>query len=362
MSSLSQEYQVIILAVVGVVSFAFLCRKLMYKIKKRRAKSHPAFQEQLASQDVETPDEKPAKKRRFSARSLISFFWPILPSGYEQTNDMELSDLAQEAKDMQPLLRTTGWKDAAVFHPDRVNIQYLRTMQFVGAIPIMPYVVQLMCVILGAIALAAMLWFGPSFSDTQSLEASKTMYAGVGAVFGSIMGIIVGYSARAITMFGTAYATARVAQKVVDPSGQRRTVAIYELPLLRMAFADRPSERLFSGVEGHSGFINGRMNLETELNLATVTDPRMLYDAKTTHPCESSFTGVNTARRHSLNNMAKEAGRLALEKQARRKNGGGLEGWLGENSCLTFFVISAAVSVGFLVIGWKVPNPSGLLG
>ena len=272
---------------------------------------------------------------------------------------MTVAELGEEARATRPLLRVAGIRDSAIFHANVASRQYLRTMFFVGAVPIKPYLLQYFVVVLAAAGLGGLMMFGPGFSDTQELAASKELYALVGAIFGIPMGLGIGYSIRATAMFGSAYATARVAQKVTEISSQRRTVAIYEVPLLRMAFSDRPSERLFSGVEGQSGFTNGRMNLETDLDLSTVTDPRMLYEPGAVRPCESSFTGVNTARRHALNAMAKEAGRLAVEKKDRREHGDGLQGWVAENSALTFFLVAMAVSLLLLMIGFDV-DPSRL--
>ena len=299
--------------------------------------------------------------QRFSRQmqTLGGFLGPIPPPDMGSTHDMTVAELGDEARASRPLLRVAGVRDSAIFHASAASRQYLRTMFFVGAVPVKPYLLQYLVVVLGAIGLGGLMMFGPGFDDTQQLEASRTLYAIVGAMFGVPMGLGVGYSARAAVMYGAAYSTARVAQKFTETTTQRRTVAIYEVPLLRMAFADRPSERLFSGIEGQSGFVNGRMNLETDLDLSTVTDPRMLYEPGAVRPCESSFTGVNTARRHALNAMAKEAGRLAVEKKDRREHGDGLQGWINENSALTFFIVAAAVSLLLLMIGFDA-DPSKL--
>ena len=340
---------------------------------QRAGKAHPAavvlievpveeaVPAQAAAEESEPVPAGMSFGERFSRRmqTLGGFLGPIPPPDMGSTHAMTVAELGEEARATRPLLRVAGIRDSAIFHANVASRQYLRTMFFVGAVPIKPYLLQYFVVVLAAAGLGGLMMFGPGFSDTQELAASKELYALVGAIFGIPMGLGIGYSIRATAMFGSAYATARVAQKVTEISSQRRTVAIYEVPLLRMAFSDRPSERLFSGVEGQSGFTNGRMNLETDLDLSTVTDPRMLYEPGAVRPCESSFTGVNTARRHALNAMAKEAGRLAVEKKDRREHGDGLQGWVAENSALTFFLVAMAVSLLLLMIGFDV-DPSRL--
>ena len=317
-----------------------------------------------ASLEEAEPAPVPMKfGERFSRRmqTLAGFLGPIPPPDMGSTHEMSVTELGEEARGTRPLLRVAGMRDSAIFHANVASRQYLRTVFFVGAVPLVPYLLQYSVMVLAALGMGGLMMFGPGFSDTQELQASRTLYAIVGVIFGVPMGLGIGYSARTTAMFGVAYATARVAQKVTERSTQRRTVAIYELPLLRMAFAHRPSERLFSGIEGKSGFFNGRMNLETDLDLSTITDPRMLYEPGAVRPCESSFTGVNTARRHALNAMAKEAGRLAVEKKERREHGDGLQGWIGENSALTFFIIATAASILLLMVGFEAdPGKLGL--
>ena len=276
-----------------------------------------------------------------------------LPKGSIPTVDMPQEDLAKEAKESRPLLREFGMKDAAIAHPDLLNQQYLRTVQYLGRMSVRPYMIQIITMLGSAATMGLMFYmFGPEQEATSSLEGmNKGMIGIIGAIMGFVFGFGAGYSARCISQFWVAYAISRVAQKVVDPSGQRRTVAVYELPLLRMAFADRPSERFFSGIEKKSGFASGRINLETEVNLATITDPRMLYNSGIVKPCESSFTGVNTSRRHSLNEMAKNAGRINAQKQMMRERKDDWRGWIGENKGFTFLLVSAGVSMLVLMIG-----------
>ena len=375
------------LVVIGVLFCAFLSLIFFlwafwgFHRRKRSVKAHPAAEvflevpvEEAVPDPVVTDNEaepepaEPAEAvmsfgERFSRRlqTLGGFLGPIPPPDMGPTHEMRVEELGEEARASRPLLRVAGIRDSAIFHASVASRQYLRTMFFVGAVPFTPYLLQYLVVVVAAAGLGGLMMFGPGFSDTQELSASRELYALVGAIFGIPMGLGIGYSLRTTAMFGSTYAVARVAQKVTEISTQRRTVAIYELPLLRMAFSDRPSERLFSGIEGQSGFTNGRMNLETDLDLSTITDPRMLYVPGAVRPCESSFTGVNTARRHALNAMAKEAGRLAVEKKDRRENGDGLQGWVAENSALTFFIISTAASILLLMLGFQAdPSKLGL--
>ena len=282
-----------------------------------------------------------------------------LPRDVVPTDDLSQGELALEAQAVRPLLKQFGFRDSAVFHPHILNHQYLRTVQYMGGVPLRPYFVQLGMMAAISLFSAVLMYFGPQQDETGGLQASKGLYLIVGAVMGLIFGTGTGYTARASAQFWVAYAHARIAQKIREPGGGRRTVAVYELPLLRLAFVDRPSERFFSGVEQHSGFASGRMNLETDTDLSVVTDPRALYLAA--RPCLSSFTGVNTTRRHSLNAQAKKAGKMAAEKQMRREAGDGIQGWIGGNKGLTFFAISAAFAGFLMAIGVEI-SPSGLLG
>ena len=275
----------------------------------------------------------------------------MLPHGMVSTDDMSVEEIVAEAQASPPMLRCLGFKDAAMAHPHETNIRYLRTCHFIGQLPLRPYFLQYGLTLLIALGFAIGFYLGPTQSETSDLEVSKVTYMIVGGVVGFVFGLGAGFMARCQAQFWTAYARARVAQKHTDGIGQRRTVAIYELPLLRLAFADRPAERFFSGVEDKSGFINGRMNLETDHELATIVDPRQLYVPGVVRPCDSSFTGVNTSRRHSLNGSAKHAGRINAQKQSIRERPSGLEGWLGEHKGLTFFMVSAGVSLLVLMIG-----------
>ena len=171
----------------------------------------------------------------------------------------------------------------------------------------------------------------------------------MGLLTGGLFGSGAGYSIRTVIQFWTVHAPARIAQKRVE-NGISRTVAVYELPLPRLAFADRHHERIFSGIEDESGFSNGRMNLESPVELSLVTDPRELYLPGMLAPCVSTFTGVNASKRHALNDMAKLAGRLNAEKQQQRQKGD-ISNWIGEHKGLTFFIIAAVVSFLVLAIG-----------
>ena len=276
----------------------------------------------------------------------------LLPDGYKSSDDMSQDELVQEAREARPLLRELGWRDSAVLHPDIMNTRYLRTCNYVGRLPIRPYVIQILTTLGFSAFLGFLFFFGPQQDEASDLALGKGIYVIVGAFTGLIFGAGAGYSARTMSQFWVAYSFARVAQKVTE-NGVKRTVAVYELPLLRMAFADRHGERMFSGVEERSGFVNGRMNLETTLELAEITDPRQFYEKGAVYPCVSNFTGVTASRRHALNDMAKMAGRISAEKQARRENDD-FSGWVGEHKGLTFFAIAAIVSVLMLIIGVEI--------
>ena len=272
----------------------------------------------------------------------------ILPSNLVPTDDMSQDELVADAQESRPLLREFGWRDSAVMHPSETNVRYLRVCSYLGKMPIRPYLIQYVTTLAMAGLMALMFSFGPE-QQSEDLALGGGAFAIVGGLVGLLFGTGIGYSARTMSQFWVSHGFARIAQKVVE-NGIRRTVAVYELPLLRLGFANRHGERIFSGVEERSGFANGRMNLETDMELSTMVDPREFYKLGAVRPCISSFTGVSSSRRHSLNGMAKLAGRINAEKQAMRQKGD-IAGWIGEHKGLTFFGISAAISFLVLMIG-----------
>ena len=301
----------------------------------------------------------------------------ILPPSMTPTDQLSQEELVREARESRPLLREIGWRDSAVAHPSLTNIQYLRTVQFLGRFPVRPYVLQVLLTLGVGAGLALLFFFGPTQQEDSELALSgaRYVYSLVGGMVGLVFGTGMGYSARCLSQFNTAYASARIAQK-----HNGRTVAILELPMLRMAFVDHaqgngngngngnggghPYESLFSGVENRSGFANGRMNLETGLQLSAVTDPRQFQEPGAIRPSASTFTGVHTSRRHSLLSTAKEMGRINAEKQMNRSKGKDLLGMMGEHKGMTFFLVSAAISLFVLAAGVEVDfsKPGALLG
>ena len=283
--------------------------------------------------------------------------------------------MIKEAREARPLLREIGWRDSAVTHPALTNIQYLRTVQFLGRFPVRPYVLQVLFTLGVAAGLALLFFFGPTQEGDSELALSgaRYVYSLVGGMVGFVFGTGMGYSARCLSQFNIAYASARIAQK-----HNGRTIAILELPLLRMAYVGHAQgsgngngnghryESLFSGVESKSGFANGRMNLETGLQLAAVTDPRQFQEPGAIRPSASTFTftGVHTSRRHSLLSTAKEMGRINAEKQMIRSKGKDLLGMMGEHKGMTFFLVSAAISLFVLAAGVELDlsKPGELLG
>ena len=300
-----------------------------------------------------------------------------LPPSMTPTDQLDQEELVQEAREARPLLREIGWRDSAVTHPALTNIHYLRTVQFLGRFPVRPYALQVLFTLGLAAGLALLFFFGPAQEDDSelALAGAQYVYSLVGGMVGLLFGTGMGYSARCLSQFNTAYASARIAQK-----HNGRTVAILELPLLRMAYAGHaqgsghaqgpgngngsPFESLFSGVENRSGFANGRMNLETGLQLAAVTDPRQFQEPGAIRPSTSTFTGVHTSRRHSLLSTAKEMGRINAEKQMIRSKEKDLLGMMGEHKGMTFFLVSAAISLFVLAAGVELDlsKPGELLG
>ena len=288
---------------------------------------------------------------------LKEFLMPFkLPHYVTPTDALSQEELVEEARNARPLLREFGIRDSALRHPVETNIRYLRMSHYLGKLTMKPYFIQLVLTFVTALVAGGMFTFGPT-QQNEELALGKMAFFIVGFCFGLLFGTAVGYTARTMSQFWVAYGYARIAQKVLE-NGIRRTVAVYELPLLRLAFADRHGEQIFSGVEERSGFANGRMNLETDVELAKVTDPRVFYQPGVVRPCVSTFTGVNATRRHSLIATAKVAGTINNEKQSLRQNDG-MGGWIGEHKGLTFFAISAAVSFLVLAVGVEIDLSKG---
>ena len=313
-------------------------------------------------QPPETPaqDQLPVDRPPGGLRSIWStFFTPWrLPPGVPHTDDMTEEGLVAEAREDLPFLREFGWHDSGLFDPARLNKQYLRVTQYLGKVPLKPYVFQYLTPVVAGIPMAILGAVGPSQQVYADLNPPVWFSVGIMGGTGSALGLLAGLYTRCVSQFWRAYAHARIAQKD-DIEGGRRTAAIYELPLLRMAFIDRRSEQLFSGVDQASGFGNGRMNLETYEDLSAVTDPRTLYEPGILKPCRSTFTGVNTARRHALTTLAKEMGKIAAEKKRRLRRSDFLD-LVGEHKGLTALIVCSIIGVGaqFIGIEWAMKNPT----
>ena len=296
--------------------------------------------------------EKAARAGRPRVPAFIRNLRPpwSLPAGEIPSDQMGQGELVEEAKTMRPLLREFGFRDSAVRHFGETNKRYLRTCHYLGTFPIKPYILQVVATVGVALFMAILFYFGPENERVGGgFQVSKTVFPIFGGIFGLVFGAGAGFTIRTMAQFWVSHAFARVAQKRMV-NGIRRTVAIYELPLPRLAFADRASEQIFSGVEERSGFANGRMNLETDIDLAIVTDPRVFYQPGIIRPCVSTFTGVNATRRHSLNTSAKRAGEINAMKQNQRQNND-FNSWVGEHKGLTFFIASAVVAFVAMAIG-----------
>ena len=280
----------------------------------------------------------------------------MLPPGMTPSKDMSEEEMVLEAQESTPLLRTVGWSNSAMLHPNEMNIRYLRTCNYVGKLPMRPYVIQVLLTFGVSIGFAVLFLFGPTQESTE-LAVGKGLYALVGGIAGLVFGFGAGYSTRTIFQFNIAHTFARIAQRKTE-NGVTRTVAVYELPLLRLAFADRHGEHMFSGIEDKSGFINGRMNLETDLELSLITRPDVFYMPGAVRACRSDFTGVSSSRRHALNDMAKQAGRINAEKQQQRQNDG-FSNWMSEHKGLTFFLVAAGVSLLVMFLGVEL-DPTAL--
>ena len=295
-----------------------------------------------------------------------------LPPGTRPTHEMDEEDIVYEAQDRRPLLRELGLRDSGLMHPNEVNLAYLRTCHYLGKVPAKPYIWQFAVSIGIALLMGTMFYFGPTQeglafedADTDSgsenadqnavpIQWEKPLYVVIGISTGLLFGSGAGYSIRTMIQFWTVHAPARIAYKKLGDNGVMSTVAVLEMPLPRLAFANRHHERIFSGIESESGFSNGKMNLETNVDIAFIGDPREMYLPGVLRPCVSNFTGVNSSRRHALNDQAKEAGRLNSLKMQQREKEDGLGNWIGEHKGLTFFIVAACVSVFLLAIGVEI--------
>ena len=201
----------------------------------------------------QTPEIKVPTGLRNFGKGIGRFFTPWrLPPGTTPSDEMSEEEMVWEAQESRPLLRELGLHDSGLLHPNEVNLRYLRTCQYLGKVPAKPYVWQFAITFFIALFMGVMFYFGPtqegaafagddSSSDSETALAwEKPLYVVVGLLTGGLFGSGAGYSVRTMIQFWTVHAPGRIAQKRTE-NGISRTVAVYELPLPRLAFRRPPS-------------------------------------------------------------------------------------------------------------------------
>ena len=241
------------------------------------------------------PEEAPPRRR-------FGFLRPWqLPLDETPTAEMSRQELAAWAREQRPLVRALGFRDSAVFHPDIINRQYIRTMEYLGRMPKGPYIVQvLLGVGVGLVIGVAMLFMQ---STAQGIDYSWHVRFLMGLVMGCAVGVPAGIGYRAVMQFKTVYAPALA--MAVDMEGFQWVVrAIREGPLMRLALIGR-DDHVFRGSRDESGFSKGRVFLRIPLDAGPVTTPEQWYDWPL---LESRARGETPERYHTGKKQARATG------------------------------------------------------
>ena len=175
----------------------------------------------------------------------------------------------------------------------------------------------------------------------------------MGGLGGGGMAMLVwGVILRIDTEWPIAYAEARIAQRQKQQDGSMgETVALLETPMLRLGFLDRYGESLFSGSDEHSGFSDGRLALETFLDVAACHDDE-LYAAGACWKPGNGNTGLNAGSRRDGYRTAEHAGELrALHGMPDNAGGRGLGEWLSAHQLLVLMGGAVGLAVILLMLG-----------
>ena len=241
------------------------------------------------------PEEGPPRRR-------FGFLTPWkLPPDETPTAEMSRQELAAWAREQRPLVRALGFRDSAVFHPDIINRQYIRTMEYLGRMPKGPYIVQgLLGVGVGLVIGVAMLFMQ---STAQGIDYSWQVRFLMGLGMGCAVGVPAGIGYRAVMQFKTVYAPALA--MAVDMDGFQWVVrTIREGPLMRLALIGR-DDHVFRGSRDESGFSKGRVFLRIPLDAGPVTTPKQWYDWPL---LESRARGETPERYHTGKKQARATG------------------------------------------------------
>ena len=241
------------------------------------------------------PEAAPPRRR-------FGFLTPWkLPLDETPTAEMSRQELAAWAREQRPLVRALGFRDSALFHPDIINRQYIRTMEYLGRLPKGPYIVQVL--LGGGVGLVigvAMLFMQ---STAQGIDYSWHVRFLTGLVMGCAVGVPAGIGYRSVMQFKTVYAPALA--MAVDMDGFQWVVrTIREGPLMRLALIDR-DDHVFRGSRDESGFSKGRVFLRVPLDAGPVTTPEQWYDWPM---LESRARGETPERYHTGKKQARATG------------------------------------------------------
>ena len=244
-----------------------------------------------------------------------------LPPGLEAKGDLTVEELAEEARADAPLTRAWGWRDSAALHPQRMGVQYLRLMHFLGWLGLRPYFMYGLFVVVGTLVMVfVMSWMVYSAQQGQEgkgYRATAELPWWVGGITGLIIGVVSTVPGGAVMLstsrFWAAYSPSTV---VLGTGGTTRRIC--RTPLLRMAFADSKVP-VHIGAQGRSGFAKGRMLLRSDLDFHQVTTVSAFYAARV---IRSTFTGTQATLYNALVRTMLEAGRIVRERSEKNRKKG----------------------------------------
>ena len=296
------------------------------------------------------------------AAKFYTVFMPwTLPREMSPTHTLKQSELIDEASAMQPLIRAAGWRDAALLNPTAMNRQYLRFVQARGRFPLAPYLWQYLGGFGAMVLFAAMFSVGVAWNNDEHRGFNVPWYfAGLfGGVFGMTMGFLIGYYMRSFVQFRAAYAFLRLIQKTAV-NGHRQAVALWEGYVYRPVFAGRtaPGEQSWwRGPEEHSGYAEGMLSLDVEMDLSQLLDVCDIYNPAVAVPSLSTFNNSHSTTRFNTSALSADAGDATYEHAQERLGTPSLGGWLVENWGVTVLIFGVLVGMAAFLIGIEY-NPS----
>ena len=258
---------------------------------------------------------RPAAPAREPRKGTFGFLTPWqLPADEAPTADMSREELAAWARSQRPLVRAIGWRDSAIFHPDAINRQYVRTMEYLGRLPKGPYLVQIFLGVGVGLGVGIfMLFMRAEAQGTINYSWPVRFLTGLG--MGTALGVPLGLAFRAIIQFQAVYAPTLA--PLVDMDGFQWVVrAIREGPIMRLAMIDR-DEHVFRGSRDASGFAKGRIFLRIPPDLdGPVTNPTQSYDWPM---LESRARGETPQRYDTDKKQARASGGVRFSSTQKRR-------------------------------------------